>query len=84
MAVTKNVKLTLNLTNGKKAFITLPEFINASLSHPDTGDDYTTPACVAKIVAAYETSQGVGVSSVTFDTIQTTTNSIAVDVAPSA
>ena len=75
MATVKKLQIKMTLSNGKTAYINLPEAINNNLTDPDSGDTIPTNAMPA-IAAAYATDLGATVVSAKFIKIETTTSAL--------
>lgn len=83
MATTKKViRWTLKLTTGStRSFNVNAEPINETMTDPDTGDSLIQPA-VNKVLAVWESDEGIKAESASIDIITTTTVPVAEDVAP--
>ena len=75
MATVKKFQVKLTLSDGKTAYINLPEAVNNSLTDPNSGDTIPTNAMPA-IAAAFATDSGATVVSAKFIKIETTTSAL--------
>lgn len=83
MATKKVIRWSIKLTNGStRSFNVNAEPINDTLTDPDSGDSLVQPA-VNKVLAVYETDDGVKGASASIDIVTTTTVNVAEDVSPS-
>lgn len=85
MATTKKViRWTLKLASGTtRSFNVNAEPINDTMTDPDTGDSLVQGA-VDKVLAVWESDDGVKATAASIDIVTTTTSTIAADVTPSA
>lgn len=84
MSTTKKViRWTLKLANGTtRSFNVNADPINDSLIDEDSGSSLVQPA-VNKVLAVWESDDGVKADSASIDIVTTTTTTIAADVTPS-
>lgn len=82
MATKKVIRWTLKLANGNsRSFNVNAEPINDTLTDPDSGESLVQPA-VDKVLAVYETDDGVKAATASIDIVTTTVVTVAADVAP--
>lgn len=85
MSTTKKViRWTLKLANGStRSFNVNADPINDTLIDEDSGNSLVQPA-VNKVLAVWESDDGVKADSASIDIVATTTTTIAADVTPTS